>query len=118
MKLFRAKIQGTNDWIKGYPHSVYGDGIDSIQDANNSKRIEYIQIDTLSQFVEISRQIFCDGDIVKCNNRIKNKVLLIKFCIDGYFAGGDRLSKVLKYNDLEIIGNQFDNGYLLEQKAS
>jgi len=109
MILFRAKIQGTNEWIKGYPHSVYGNGIDSIQDVDNSKRIEYIKTDTLAQYVKINGIAFCDGDFIRCNNRVKNKILLIKSGFDGYFAGADRLTKVLRFNDVEIIGNEVDN---------
>jgi len=63
--IYRAKIQGTNMWIKGYLHSVYGNGFDSIQDAENHKRIEYIKTDTigmsLGRIDKFGNEIF-EGD--------------------------------------------------------
>ncbi|MCP4764395.1 MAG: hypothetical protein GY870_21655 [archaeon] len=122
MILFRAKIQGTNEWIKGFPHSVYGDGIDSIQDINDSKRIEYIKTDTLSQHTnenDIEETKIFEGDIVSCENRSKNKLFQIVAHKSAFRAIGiDNNANTYLYllqnlNKLKVVGNIHENPELL-----
>jgi len=126
---YRAKIAGTDIWIYGLPYSVYGNGIDCIQDFE-SRDIEYIQTNTLGQFTGLKDkngvEIY-DGDIVatKCkdykyfvvfeNGSFVYYHLKIK---DGYGNnvrwGTLARASELKEFELEIIGNIHDNPELLK----
>ena len=67
MKLikFRAKIAGTDSWIYGLPHSVYGEVIDSIF-CLETGQTEYIKTDTLCQLVCIRNGFeFYEHDILE-----------------------------------------------------
>jgi hypothetical protein len=120
---FRAKIAGTNEWVFGLPHSVYGEGIDSIQ--SKFGNIEYIKTDTISQFTGV---IDVEG------NEIYGRDILEVLSIDS--EEGKEVLKTLEIyfdeelcsfefrndwepfsrqygNDFKILGNIFDNPELI-----
>lgn len=134
---FKATITGTDSWIFGLPHSVYGNGIDSIQNDTNGN-IEYINVDTLCQYIGLPFNIF-EGDIIKPKNRDSIFVALWNehnCCFSAFskyeyreIISGDALSKlntlankgnirrdwILEY-EIVPIGNIYENPELLVNK--
>jgi len=115
----RAKIQGTDKWIVGFPHSVYGNGIDSIQDFKTQK-IEYIKTDTICKFVANKNSInVFEHDIIEeyLSIRWDKEFSSFEFywIYDNSATEGDILWQ--EFNDIfkNVIGNVFDNPEMREQ---
>ena len=109
----RAKIQGTDKWIIGYPHSVYGNGIDSIQDFN-TKKIEYIKTDTICKFVANKNNIVIfEHDIIEEYLSIRWNKELASFEFYWIYDNSAMEGDILwcEFNDIfkTVIGNIFDN---------
>ena len=117
--VIRAKIQGTDNWIFGYPHSVYGNGIDSIQDIKTQK-IEYIKIDTICKFVSKKNDVLIfEHDIIEeyLSIRWDKETSSFEFywIYDNSATDGDILWS--EFNDIFklVIGNIFDNPEMREE---
>lgn len=116
--IIRAKITGTDKWIVGYPHSVYGNGIDSIQDYKTLK-IEYIKTDTLCKFITNKKGIdIFENDIIEeyLSIRWNDEFASFEFywTYDNSATDGDILWT--EFNDIfkKVIGNIFDNSEMCE----
>ena len=118
--LFRGEITGTDGWIYGLPYSVYGDGVDSIQDVKN-KLVEYIDINTVGEFsglLDINGVKIFEGDV--CNfidhpTNVDSCTAEVKFS-EGNFIDGcmGRTINNYGYDWTEVIGNIHDNAELLK----
>ena len=118
---FRAKITGTDSWIFGLPHSVYGEVIDSIH-CLETGQTEYIKTDTLGQFTGLKdkneKDIF-KGDILKTAT---HKPMVVgwseKFASFILSRSGWAFShwfgESCNPEYCEIIGNKYDNPELLQ----
>ncbi len=115
---FKAIIAGTESWIYGLPHSVYGTGIDSIQNDTNGN-IEYINVDTLCQYTglkDMSGKDIYEDDILDSETAPEP----LQITIDDYHGyqfkfGEGTLCKADAIYGV-VIGNIYDNPELLVPK--
>ena len=118
---FRAKVQGTSQWIYGIPSYVYGNGIDCIiqRVAEDS---EYIMTDTLGQFTGLfdknGVEIY-EGDIYhQGDENIKYKVIYDGAGFIGNQIGNKSLAGIEYFiKDIVIVGNIFDNPELVKKHS-
>ena len=130
--LFRAKVQGTSQWIYGIPSAVYGNGIDCIiqKIAEDS---EYIMTDTLCQFTgkkdKDGTKIF-DGDFIEIDYKNTSIIMLVFWneITCGWSIENIHLIDFIKHNksdlqflngqqeNIKVIGNKFDNKEHIKQR--
>lgn len=122
--LFKAKIQGTDNWIEGFPHTIYKGAIDSLQDLETGET-EYIKTDTLGQQCEMSLGITAfTGDLVYancipcCERRATPKKMLCRITDSGKGCEVSIWYKLewwayrqMDYTSIEVVGNIHDGDF-------
>ena len=114
--LFRGKRIDKDEWIEGMPCSDYRGSIDAIQGFNGG--IYDIIPETFGQYTGLTdkngKKIF-EGDIVKNSRDVgllyykeKNSAFTVKGWEYGYWLWHDK-------EDIEVIGNIYDNKDLLKE---
>lgn len=127
--LFKAKRKDNGEWVEGYYGKLgYRENVKHyiIQNVSLQKDISYFEdieicLYTLCQYtglVDKNGKKIWENDIVKFDKSSNYPIVWNEeYCTFGscYYSDFDHLSKY-RNTDMEVVGNIFDNGELLEAK--